>query len=168
MRRSVYLDTRIPSYLFDRRESLRFPCEVTRRWWSEESAHFNVFVSLETIAELNAGQYPEKDAVLRFVSELTVLQPANEIPAIVQAYIRNKVMPKDVPGDASHLAYASYYDMDFLLTWNCNHLANANKKRHVAAINAKLGLSTPEIITPLELFSERWRDAYGRPPAGEV
>jgi len=45
--------------------------------------------------------------------------------------------------------------MDFLLTWNCNHPANANKKKHVKIINGRLELFTPEIITPLELFSER-------------
>jgi hypothetical protein len=39
-------------------------------------------------------------------------------------------------------------------TWNCNHLANANKRKHIRVINGRLGLSTPEIITPLELFKE--------------
>ena len=56
--------------------------------------------------------------------------------------------------DSVHLAYASYYDIEYLLTWNCNHLANANKRKHIRIINGRLGLSTPEIITPLELFKE--------------
>lgn len=57
-------------------------------------------------------------------------------------------------GDAVHLAYASYFNIQYLLTWNCNHLANANKRKHIRVINARLGLSTPEIVTPLELFKE--------------
>jgi dTDP-4-amino-4,6-dideoxygalactose transaminase len=57
--------------------------------------------------------------------------------------------------DALHLAYASFYKIDFLLTWNCNHLANANKRKHIRVINARLNLPTPEIVTPLELFSEK-------------
>ena len=48
----------------------------------------------------------------------------------------------------------SYYRMDFLLTWNCTHLANANKREHIRIINHRLGLSVPEIVTPLELISE--------------
>ena len=64
------------------------------------------------------------------------------------------LMPQTQTGDAVHLAYASYYKMDFLLTWNCSHLANANKKDHIRRINAMMNLPTPEIITPLELFRE--------------
>ena len=63
-------------------------------------------------------------------------------------------MPKDTVGDAMHLAIASFYKMDFLLTWNCNHLANANKKKHIRRINERLRISTPEIITPLEIMED--------------
>ena len=58
----------------------------------------------------------------------------------------------------AHLAYASYYKIDFLPTWNCNHLANANKKQHIRIINTRLNLPTPEIITPFELFTEKTDD----------
>jgi hypothetical protein len=67
-------------------------------------------------------------------------------------------MPRILEGDALHLAYASFHKIDFLLTWNCNHLANANKRKHIRTINARLNLATPEIITPLELFSETTDD----------
>ena len=59
-----------------------------------------------------------------------------------------------VVGDALHLATASYHKIDYLLTWNCSHLANANKKKHIRRINGRLRLSTPEIITPLEIMEE--------------
>ncbi len=52
----------------------------------------------------------------------------------------------------------TFYKMDFLMTWNCNHLANANKRPHIRVINTRLGLYTPEIVTPLELFTERSDD----------
>ncbi len=64
-------------------------------------------------------------------------------------------MQRSLVGDALHLAYASYFDIQYLLTCNCNHLANANKRKHIRVINARLGLSTPEIVTPLELFTKR-------------
>lgn len=155
MKKSVYIDTTIPSYYFDERESLKYPCEITRKWWEEESQSFDIFLSTETIAELNRGNYPKKEAILEFVSHIEQLEPSSEINQIVDYYIENTLMPKDERGDAVHLAYASFYKIDFLLTWNCNHLANANKKQHIRIINARLDLFIPEIITPLELFTER-------------
>lgn len=155
MKKSVYLDTTIPSYLFDKRESLKYPCDITKNWWSEESSDFEIFTSLESIAELNRGNYPRKKEILDFTHSLKRLKPLDEIKEISLFYIKNHLMPNDVIGDAVHLAYASFYKIDYLLTWNCNHLANAHKKQHIKIINAKLDLFTPQIITPLELFKER-------------
>ncbi|WP_347274473.1 hypothetical protein [Candidatus Kuenenia sp.] len=92
---------------------------------------------------------------MEFIKTIARLEPLPEIVEIVKYYIEHSLMPKDVQGDAVHLAYASFYKIDFLLTWNCNHLANANKKQHIRIINATLDLFTPEIITPLELFTEK-------------
>lgn len=101
------------------------------------------------------GNYPNKNKILEFIKDIETLEPNTEIKNIVEFYLENALMPKDERGDAMHLAYASFYKIDFLLTWNCNHLANANKKHHIRIINSRLNLYIPEIITPLELFSER-------------
>ena len=74
------------------------------------------------------------------------------ITEIVQAYIRHRVMPTDPAGDALHLALASYHKCDFLVTWNCQHLANANKFDHIRRVNTLLGLFVPALVTPLELL----------------
>ncbi len=155
MKKSVYFDTTVPSYHFDERVSLKYPCDITKKWWDEERHNFEIFTSLETIAELNRGNYPRKNEILDFARTIKQLQPEQEIREIAQFYIKNKLMPNDIQGDAIHLAYASYYKIDYLLTWNCNHLANANKKQHIKIINAKLDLFSPELTTPLELFTER-------------
>jgi predicted nucleic acid-binding protein len=118
-----------------------------------------VVVSENTINELNRGNYPNKGKILEFALILNILPYTEEIVQISQAYIDNSLMPDDLEGDAMHLAYASYYKIDFLLTWNCNHLANANKKNHIRFLNTRLGLFIPEIITPMELFEED-KDVY--------
>ncbi|RMH69214.1 MAG: hypothetical protein D6675_13210 [Gemmatimonadetes bacterium] len=89
---------------------------------------FDIFVFLETIAELNQGNYPKKQEILEFTAHIDQLEPVPEIREIVAFYLEHSLMPKVAKGDAVHLAYASYYKIDFLLTWNCNHLANANKR----------------------------------------
>lgn len=63
-------------------------------------------------------------------------------------------MPGDALGDAAHLALASVHAVDYLLTWNCKHLANANKTQHLRVLNARLGLHVPILTTPLTLVPE--------------
>ncbi len=158
MRNSVYLDSTIPSYYFDERKSLKPFVTVTQKWWKEERNNYDIFVSEETLDELNEGNYPNKIKVIEFTSKLPLLKPNEKIIEIAEIYLENYVMPQVLKGDAIHLAYASYYKMDFLLTWNCNHLANANKKQHIRLINTRLNLSIPEITTPLELVTEKKND----------
>ena len=85
---------------------------------------------------------------------INILEGANRIDDIVNVYVKNKLMPEKDIRDALHLAYASLYKIDVLLTWNCSHLANINKIEHIRNINRGLGLFVPEIITPLELRKE--------------
>jgi predicted nucleic acid-binding protein len=154
MNRSLYLDSTIPSYLFDEREGIKTFIEVTRKWWQEERNHFELWISEESIIEISKGDYPNKEKLIQLISEIQVLSPDPRVFEVAQVYLDNYLMPHSLTGDAVHLAYASYYKLDFLLTWNCNHLANANKKQHIRIINTRMGLPTPEIITPLELFTE--------------
>ena len=155
MKSSVYLDTTIPSYLFDERDSIKLHIEMTKKWWDEESLNFDIWASEATLDEISEGYYPKKQDLLNFVGGVQILMPDPQIIDIAQIYLDNFLMPRALKGDALHLAYASFYTIDFLLTWNCNHLANANKRKHIRVINARLNLPTPEIITPLELFSEK-------------
>jgi hypothetical protein len=89
---------------------------------------------------------------LTLVRDLPLLPVEPAIAEIVEAYLQHKVMPADPAGDALHLALASYHKCEFLVTWNCQHLANANKFGHIRRINAMLGLYVPLLVTPLELL----------------
>lgn len=83
---------------------------------------------------------------------LPLLPIETDIAVIVRAYLQHKLMPADPTGDGLHLALASYRKCDFLATWNCQHLANANKFGHIRRLNTLLGLFVPTIATPLELL----------------
>src|SRR5947207_107772 len=78
---------------------------------------------------------------------------ASALDAIVETCIAHYVMPRNSLGDALHLALTSYYGCHFLLTWNCLHLANANKFEHIRHVNALLWLYVPIITTPVELLT---------------
>jgi predicted nucleic acid-binding protein len=154
MREKVYIDSTIPSYYFDERSSLQSFQVITKRWWDEESQRYELWTSNAVLQELRQGNYPNKNRIAALIKDIPSLDFEIELEDIAWFYIENFVMPKTLIGDAIHLAYSSYYNIDYLLTWNCNHLANANKKRHIRIINNRLGLETPEIITPMLLFKE--------------
>ena len=92
------------------------------------------------------------------VRPLDQLNYTLEIAEIADVYVRYKLMPGEAAGDADHLALASFYNCDMLVTWNCRHLANANKTGHIRRINALLGLRTPMLVTPLELLEKNYED----------
>ncbi|PIW64470.1 MAG: hypothetical protein COW13_00805 [Candidatus Omnitrophica bacterium CG12_big_fil_rev_8_21_14_0_65_50_5] len=153
MKKSVYIETTIPSFYFEIRKQPEMVARRnwTREWWDHHSQKYELFTSAAVLEELIAGQYPGKIQVLELMRDINVLDVNEEIFEIVDAYIAYKAMPKDPKGDALHLAVASFYKCDFLLTWNCQHLANANKMRHVQGVNVMLGLWMPALITPMEL-----------------
>ena len=90
------------------------------------------------------------------LDELELLAIGPAVAEIVEAYTRHQLMPVDPFGDALHLALASYHRCDFLVTWNCQHLANARKFGHIRRLNGILGLFVPELVTPMELLGENW------------
>ena len=105
------------------------------------------------------GEYVGKVHCLGPVRELPLLTTVPAVAEIVAPYIRHRLMAADSGGDALHLALASYHTCDFLLTWNCRHLASAKKFGHIPRVNTMLELFVLTLITPLELLEES-PDAY--------
>lgn len=145
---TVYIETTIPSYYCDDRQVLARQTARTKEWWNDERNEYECFISPVVLDELSAGAYPSQNACLRLVSELPVLQVEPAIVDIADAYQAQGVMPRTPVRDALHLAFASFYRMDYLLTWNCRHLANANKFRRIEALNVQMSLGVPTLVTP--------------------
>jgi predicted nucleic acid-binding protein len=116
-----------------------------------ERLHYEAYISEFVVVELEEGEYPGKSKALSLVRDIPRLAANRDIQEIAGVYLVHKLMPSVDVRDALHLAFASNYKMDYLLTWNCAHLANGHKRRHIRVINTRLGLWTPEIVTPLEL-----------------
>ncbi len=128
--------------------------EWTRQWWNEHLANYDAYTSEAVIDELEGGMFHGRDDALRLIEHLPLLDINEPIADIVETYISHHIMPNDPAGDALHLAIASFHKCDFLLAWNCRHLANANKFCHIRRINTLLGLYVPALVTPLELIGE--------------
>ena len=148
MRPTVYIETTIPSYRCDERPALAGDIARTREWWDVERGDYECFISAVVLDELGAGSYPQQAACLALVEGLPVLAVEPDVLEIAEAYRTRGLMPHDPAADSIHLALASFYTMDYLLTWNCRHLANANKARHVEVLNVQMGLAVPRLVTP--------------------
>jgi len=152
----VYVETTIPSFYHGARTS---PASMarqdwTRQWWESALDLYELVTSPAVLDELAEGSAELGALRLDLVRTLPLLPIEPAITEIVEAYIRYKLMPADPGGDAMHLALASYHKCDFLVTWNCRHLANANKYGHIRRVNTMLGLFVPALVTPLELLGD--------------
>jgi hypothetical protein len=150
----VYVETTIPSFCHEVRTAPDVVArrEWTRQWWSDATWQYELVTSPAVLDELAGGPAARSAERLALVRDLPLLPVDSAIAEIVEAYLQHKVMPADPAGDALHLALASYHKCDFLVTWNCRHLANANKFDHIRRVNTMLGLFVPALVTPLELL----------------
>ena len=153
----IYVETTIPSFFTEKRKGVEIEArrKWTREWWANPKSDRRLVTSVVVFDELekipDAVRRAESIALLRDLEELDYTAVIEEIAAV---YLQHKLMPAEALGDADHLALASFYNCDMLVTWNCKHLANANKTDHIRRVNALLGLRTPLLVTPLELLEK--------------
>jgi hypothetical protein len=159
MKPTVYIETTIPSFYFNSRTeaSMVASCEWTRDWWDNYRHDYNLVTGAAVIEELSQGRHPHRAEKLALLNGLTLLPANEEVNRIAKVYIACKVMPDDPKGDALHLALASVYKCDILLSWNCRHIVNYQKSGHVRRLNTSLGLHVPALLTPLELLNREMK-----------
>jgi hypothetical protein len=155
-RKLIYVETSIPSFYFETRTSPEAAVmrDWTRVWWDKHRHEHDLCTGDAVLAELSNAPSPKREQTLELIGGVRRLEFSAELEEILAAYWAHKLMPRGTYGDGAHLALASYYNCDWLLTWNCRHLANSNKFEHIDRINALLRLRSPRIITPLHLLGE--------------
>ncbi len=154
---TVYIETSIPSFYFTgRTDALSIARQRwTQLWWAKFADVFRPYTSLAVTVELERGTLEIlKSQRISFIEDLPMLEISTEVREVARIYVDRLLMPDDADGDALHLAIASFYGLDVLLTWNCNHLANPNKFEHIETVNNELGLKVPLLTTPLNYLSE--------------
>lgn len=153
---SVYIETTIPSYYFEsrRQPSLVAWRDATRVWWDAHRHSYRLVTSQAVLSELSRAPEPKSSRSIELLKDVEVLREPTGILDVIEHYVEHKLMSPGGDGDAYHLAMASMCSIDYLLTWNCRHLANANKFQHIAILNERLHLHVPVLTTPLMLLPE--------------
>lgn len=156
MKPIVYLDATIPSFYFEDRPGTIIQAwrELTVEFWKNAALRYDLVVSDETMRESREAGYPEakRKRCLALVASLPCLSGILEIDELAAYYVDEGLMPAADTGDAFHLAFATWYRVNYLLTWNCKHLANANKFEHIAVLNSRKRFVSPAIATPQQLL----------------
>ncbi len=154
---SVYLETTFISYLVakpSRDLVVAAHQQTTHDWWAIRRAGFDCFASNLVIQEAQAGDAIESQKRLDILARLALLDATEETEKFAAAIIECGILPAKAALDAAHVALATIHRIDFLLTWNCRHLANAHIMRGLSHFCADQGYELPVICTPEELLEE--------------
>jgi hypothetical protein len=126
--------------------------QITHEWWREAGGRFDVYISEAVLAEIRAGDPDAAARRLAIVDGLPILALNEDVRTLVRAYDQRLRLGEGARADLPHLAFAVAYAMDYLVTWNCAHLANGEVIHRLREVNVGLQRSTPIIVTPEELL----------------
>jgi hypothetical protein len=157
MKPRVYIETTIPSYLAARPTRdliVAAHQEITRQWWLERRNRFDLFISQFVINEAGGGDREAAKERLRLLHGIAVLEISGQVTSLAELLIARSVIPPRAAADAAHIAVAAVHAMDFLVTWNCAHLANAMMAAEIARVCTLAGCRCPVICTPEALLEE--------------
>jgi predicted nucleic acid-binding protein len=156
MKPSVYLETSVISYLTARptRDLVRTAHQqITREWWAKRDA-FDLYVSQYVLDEAAAGDAGAAALRLEALRDVPLLELTEDVTTLGDRLLRAAALPAKARIDALHIAAAAVNGLDYLLTWNCTHIANATMRLKIESICRSLDIEPPIICTPLELLEE--------------
>lgn len=148
---TVYIETTIPSYLTahrGHREPVRSHQKITQEWWARERARFRLYSSIAVRAEMSKGDPGAVAKRLKSMAGIPELEVTPEVQPLADAIVQLLQLPQKGKMDATHVAFAIIHRMDYLLTWNCTHLANPSLQKTLFEFCSYHHIHMPVICTP--------------------
>ena len=155
--KKLYLETSIISYLTARppRDIIGAARQqITIDWWEQRRKDFDLYVSSIVEDEAAKGDLDAAARRLDVIRKIPRLSVSKEANIFAKRLIEQSALPETAIDDALHIAIASVHRIDYLLTWNCRHIDNAQTKPLMRYLCIEAGLSFPEICTPEELMED--------------
>ena len=154
-KKTVYIETSIVSYLTARptNDLLASAWQmITVEWWETQRSRFNLYTSDVALEEAGKGNLEAATRRLEALSSIPILPITDSVVGLSKVLIQERALPTKAIDDALHIAVSAVHGVDYLLTWNCRHLDNAETKPIVRSICSIHGHTSPEICTPQELM----------------
>jgi predicted nucleic acid-binding protein len=154
---TVYIETSLIGYLTARSTQnliLAANIEVTKDWWQNCRQNFDLYISQVVLDEIARGDQEIAIKRLEIIDNFPLLEITEEVDNLALAFMEKSNLPPKASDDAIHIAVATVNNLDYLLTWNCKHIANAQIQRKLFNIASELGYKLPILCTPYELMGE--------------
>uniref|UniRef100_Q3AQU4 PIN domain-containing protein n=1 Tax=Chlorobium chlorochromatii (strain CaD3) TaxID=340177 RepID=Q3AQU4_CHLCH len=154
---TVFIETTIPSYYVARRPRDIIQAarqELTIEWWDKHSSRYELLSSQIVIDELARGEEIMAAKRIELLANIPLLLINEPVIKIAEELLRDRVVPQKAADDAFHIACAGVHQVDFLLTWNCTHIANPHNRHRIERCFAKHGIIIPIICTPQEFIGD--------------
>ncbi|MFM8297472.1 MAG: type II toxin-antitoxin system VapC family toxin [Microcystis aeruginosa] len=155
MSETVYIETSILGYLTARPSRdivVAANIEVTREWWNTRRGDFQLYSSQAVVKETSQGDVVIASQRLEILANLSLLDLNQAVLDLAEQFLERSNLPAKADIDAVHIAVATVHGMDYLLTWNCKHIANAQIQGKLAEISLDFGYELPILCTPYELL----------------
>ena len=156
MKPTLYLETTIVSYLtaLPSHDLVRAAHQqLTRDWWETRSS-FDLYISQFVLDEAGAGDAEAAQHRLAMLTGVSLLDVTPDTRLLAGEILRLGGMPPKANVDAVHVAVAAAHGIDYLLTWNCTHIANPRMRGKIEEICRATGFESPVICTPVEFMQE--------------
>lgn len=157
MKQKAYIETSVISSLTGRMSRDLITAshqQITNDWWTERKEKFDVFVSQLVIQEASGGDPKAAKKRLKALENISLLEINQQIADLSRLIVNGGVVPKNAVEDSVHIAIATVHEINFLLTWNCKHIANAEMRMSIYETCENAGYKSPVICTPEELLGE--------------
>ncbi|MBU2600046.1 type II toxin-antitoxin system VapC family toxin [bacterium] len=153
---TLYIETTILSYLAARSSRdiiVQAHQQITWDWWESQQKNYELYISEIVLQEIMRGDPEAAKKRESFTSNLAILDMSDAVRNLARELVKFLKLPKLAELDALHLSFAIEYEIDYLLTWNCSHLANGLIISKLKEFELKTSRVTPVIVTPEELLS---------------
>lgn len=154
MKPKVYIETSIPSYLTSWRNRdivVAGNQETTKDWWIRRN-DFDLFISIFVLEEASAGDPEAAKLRMQALDGIPEIEITEQVEMIAERLLSCASLPSKAKIDALHIAAATIGGMDYLLTWNCAHIANPTLRTKIQSVIFSFGYEPPVICTPQELL----------------
>ncbi len=146
MKQTLYLETSVVGAYLDNDEPFRR--DLTIRWWEHELSEYQAYSSILVEREIERMEEPHRAGYLNLLKPLKKLELVEEVSILADGYIDRGIFHRKYIADALHVALASFYKIDYIVTWNFGYLANVRKQARLRLFNTSAGFFSPVIITP--------------------
>lgn len=157
LKETIFVETTIPSYYTARlsRDVIQSARQqLTIEWWDRYRNYFELFISQPVLDELAQGDSLKADQRLSLVEELKILPINDDVLKIAEELVAEKIVPIEYIDDALHISCAGVHGMNYLLTWNCKHIANAQIRIRIREVFSRNNFAMPVICTPEEFIGD--------------